>query len=389
MWTGPDHESYICLTVHWFAPDWQLQHALLDIFLCTDRHTGENLVEWIKQVLRANDICVGLHPAACCFANLLFPWLFFLSLLLQRLDAGALTHDHGADVTKAARLSGIHDFQCFDHELDLTVNAGLDCPTFAPIFLKASNMVSTIRSSNNLYRKLRDDQVGRHASWFYQTSSASCLYSWSCGQTTLYVLLFPRSLCALGGSPSMGCWNLCLPTRDRWEGCVQVMTILAVRCMSKTCQTQNGKSWRSVFVLQADHLQSPKAMVIWIGIIANFPALSGDLEAARGWELCGVLDLLGCSPWRGRGDCSSCRRFCSCCGPSTSNAWGSFQQESYFGAIAFQCFACFDDTAWPKVDDGAFLSLAAMLWFILFLVFLLSGGVYIVLWNSQMINGTE
>ena len=58
MWTGPDHESYICITAHWLAPDWQLHHALLDILLCTDRHTGENMVEWIKQVLRANDLCV-------------------------------------------------------------------------------------------------------------------------------------------------------------------------------------------------------------------------------------------------------------------------------------------------------------------------------------------
>jgi hypothetical protein len=58
MWTGPDHESYICLTAHWLTPDWQLHHALLDIVLCTDRHTGENLVEWIQQVLRANDISV-------------------------------------------------------------------------------------------------------------------------------------------------------------------------------------------------------------------------------------------------------------------------------------------------------------------------------------------
>ena len=72
MWTGPDHESYICLTAHWFAPDWQLHHALLDILLCTDRHTGENLVEWIKQVLRANDICVW----SCwfCLASLSFKW---------------------------------------------------------------------------------------------------------------------------------------------------------------------------------------------------------------------------------------------------------------------------------------------------------------------------
>ena len=96
-----------------------------------------------------------IDPAFACSC-----FLLDLSCFVQRLDAGALTHDHGANISKAARLSGIHDFQCFDHELDLTINAGIDCPTFAPIFSKASNVVSTIRSSNNLYRKLRDDQVG-------------------------------------------------------------------------------------------------------------------------------------------------------------------------------------------------------------------------------------
>ena len=46
------------------TPHWQLHHALLDILLCTDRHTGENLVEWIKQVLHANDLCVwSIDPA--------------------------------------------------------------------------------------------------------------------------------------------------------------------------------------------------------------------------------------------------------------------------------------------------------------------------------------
>ena len=68
MWTGSDHESYICLTAHWFTPDWQLQHALLDIVLCTDRHTGENLIEWIKQVLHANDLCVWSILLCFCFA---------------------------------------------------------------------------------------------------------------------------------------------------------------------------------------------------------------------------------------------------------------------------------------------------------------------------------
>ena len=185
-----------------------------------------------------------------CFLFVCFLFDYSLYFLLQRLDAGALTHDHGADISKAARLSGIHDFQCFDHELDLTVNAGLDCPTFAPIFIKASNVVSTIRSSNNFYRKLRDDQVRSLficSSYFCHVPSP-CLCSWSCGQTTLYVLYFQRSLCALGGSPSMGCWNLYLQISDPWEGCVRVMTNLAARCMIKTCHTQNGKSLRSVFV---------------------------------------------------------------------------------------------------------------------------------------------
>ena len=59
MWSGPDHESYICFTAHWLDQDWNLKHALLDIYLCTDRHTGENLVEWMKEIWKGNDICVS------------------------------------------------------------------------------------------------------------------------------------------------------------------------------------------------------------------------------------------------------------------------------------------------------------------------------------------
>ena len=70
-----------------------------------------------------------------------------------------MTHDHGADVTKGVILSGIHSFLCIDHELDLTVNAGIECIQFHSIFVKASEIVSTVRSSANLYRRLRDEQV--------------------------------------------------------------------------------------------------------------------------------------------------------------------------------------------------------------------------------------
>ena len=70
-WTGADHESYICVTAHWLDLSWQMRHALLDIWLCTDRHTGDNLDEWLQQVLQKNDISVCL---------ILFNWLMsFLS----------------------------------------------------------------------------------------------------------------------------------------------------------------------------------------------------------------------------------------------------------------------------------------------------------------------
>ena len=50
----------ICLTSHWLDQDWVFIRALLDIYLCTDRHLGENICEWIKQVLNDNELLV------CC-----------------------------------------------------------------------------------------------------------------------------------------------------------------------------------------------------------------------------------------------------------------------------------------------------------------------------------
>ena len=58
LWSGPYHESYICLTAHWLDKQWGLNHALLDIYLCTDRHTGDNLAEWMRQIWKENDISV-------------------------------------------------------------------------------------------------------------------------------------------------------------------------------------------------------------------------------------------------------------------------------------------------------------------------------------------
>jgi hypothetical protein len=75
------------------------------------------------------------------------------------VDVSAITHDHGSDITKGVRLSGVHSFLCVDHELDLTVQDGILSPFFAPVFNKAAHIVSLLRNCKNLYRKLRDEQV--------------------------------------------------------------------------------------------------------------------------------------------------------------------------------------------------------------------------------------
>lgn len=61
LWTGPDRESYICLTLHFLDDDWVFRTLLLDIYLCTDRHLAQNLYEWIKQILLDNDLFVCVY----------------------------------------------------------------------------------------------------------------------------------------------------------------------------------------------------------------------------------------------------------------------------------------------------------------------------------------
>ena len=122
------------------------------------------------------------------FSNFFYFLHCAVSLFLQRADAAALSHDHGPDITAAANLSALHSFLCFDHELDNTVNAGVDSPAFADIFQKASSLVYTIRNSPNLYRTLRDDNV--------DIVMFLCLHESLCASCFLYLFLFRYSLIA-------------------------------------------------------------------------------------------------------------------------------------------------------------------------------------------------
>ena len=92
------------------------------------------------------------------------------------MHVAAITHDHGRDISNAIDISGCHSILCFDHELDLTVNYGIEhCSEFAVLFKKAQVIVTTIRSSNNLYRTLRDEQVLQRCVSFILTWHVFCV----------------------------------------------------------------------------------------------------------------------------------------------------------------------------------------------------------------------
>ena len=73
LWSGPDHESYICLTTHFFDLEWNFCRLLLDIFLCTSRHNGEN-IGIMERILG-----IGLYKCAqtICCRYFVFAFNFF------------------------------------------------------------------------------------------------------------------------------------------------------------------------------------------------------------------------------------------------------------------------------------------------------------------------
>ena len=70
-----------------------------------------------------------------CHVSLVCGSMFYL----QRLDLAALTRDQGPGICSAVFLYAIHSIDCFDHHLDNSVKAGIECGAFNPIFDKATD----------------------------------------------------------------------------------------------------------------------------------------------------------------------------------------------------------------------------------------------------------
>jgi hypothetical protein len=60
LWTDLTLRAFICLTASWIDENWVMQSELVNVYNCTDRHTGDNLCGWVVGLLRDMGLDVSL-----------------------------------------------------------------------------------------------------------------------------------------------------------------------------------------------------------------------------------------------------------------------------------------------------------------------------------------
>lgn len=102
-WTSLATESYLTITVHYIDDKWSLISRILGTMLLEDRHTGQNLSQWILEMLTK----FGVDPSKIV----------------------AVVHDNAANMVSAMQvlqqLHGWESIRCSAHTLQLAVNAAL------------------------------------------------------------------------------------------------------------------------------------------------------------------------------------------------------------------------------------------------------------------------
>jgi hypothetical protein len=58
-WTDPALRSFIVATISWIDDRWMMHSEMLNIHNCTDRHSGDNLAEWLVGLLNDMQIDVS------------------------------------------------------------------------------------------------------------------------------------------------------------------------------------------------------------------------------------------------------------------------------------------------------------------------------------------
>ncbi|MGH0146677.1 UNVERIFIED_CONTAM: hypothetical protein FKN15_039620 [Acipenser sinensis] len=107
IWTSLAIEAYMSVTAHFITKDWQFKTINLATNPLAERHTGENIVTWIEEVLNKFEL-----EASCI---------------------SALVYDNGANMVAAARKLkdkfSWANISCAGHTIQLVVNNALKVTT--------------------------------------------------------------------------------------------------------------------------------------------------------------------------------------------------------------------------------------------------------------------
>ena len=119
MWTSHATQGYITLTSHFVNDKWELRSQILATRSVSDRHTGENISQEIKNITEE----------------------------FQIKDVSCITHDNAANMDLAMRLFGSPHIGCAGHTLQLSIHDGLKIPDVTKTIARCRNVVSFFHRS--------------------------------------------------------------------------------------------------------------------------------------------------------------------------------------------------------------------------------------------------
>jgi len=136
-WTSLATDSYLTATVHYVSDDWVLKSIILGTMFLDDRHTGENLSQWILELITK----FGINPEKVV----------------------AVVHDNASNMLVAAsKLKSLHGWEsvrCSAHTLQLVVHAALSSNVKVQAALtKAKKLIEHFRRSTVAKQALVEQQ---------------------------------------------------------------------------------------------------------------------------------------------------------------------------------------------------------------------------------------
>jgi hypothetical protein len=131
-------ESYLTITVHYVSDEWILKSRILGSMQLQDRHTGENLSQWILTMLNK----FGVDPSKIV----------------------AVVHDNASNMVSAMQmLSQLHEWEsvrCSAHTLQLAVHSCLRAnDDIQKVLLKARKLVEHFNRSTTANGALDRQQI--------------------------------------------------------------------------------------------------------------------------------------------------------------------------------------------------------------------------------------